>query len=81
MPKDNCDSRVHLMLVAHADSLGFLSNLRVGFVIQNYFGIIPCHQVSTGLLTRWQVDQFVASSKVKMDVQVSSPHGLCLYLN
>jgi len=26
MPKDNCDSRIHLMLVAHADSLGFLFN-------------------------------------------------------
>jgi len=24
MPKDNCDSRVHFMLVAHANSLGFL---------------------------------------------------------
>ena len=29
MPKDNCDSRVHLMLVFHANSLGFLSNPRV----------------------------------------------------
>ena len=29
MPKDNCDSRVHLMLVYHANSLGFISNPRV----------------------------------------------------
>ena len=29
MPKDNCDCRVHLMLVSHANSLGLLSNLRV----------------------------------------------------
>jgi len=34
MPKDNCDSRIHLMLVTHEKSLGFLLNLRVGFVIQ-----------------------------------------------
>jgi len=33
MPKDNCDSGVHLMLIAHANSLGFLSNPRVAFVI------------------------------------------------
>ena len=32
MPKDNCDNRVHLMLVSHADSLGFLLNPRVAFV-------------------------------------------------
>jgi len=31
MPKDNYDSRVHLMLVIHADSLGFLLNPRVAF--------------------------------------------------
>jgi len=33
MPKDNFDSRVHLMLVAHADPLGFLLNPRVAFVV------------------------------------------------
>ena len=33
MPKDDCDSKVHLMLVAHADSLGFLLNPRVAFAI------------------------------------------------
>jgi len=31
MPEANCDSRVHLMLVAHADSLGFLLNPIVAF--------------------------------------------------
>ena len=31
MPKDNYDSRVHLMLVAHVDSLGFLLNPMVAF--------------------------------------------------
>jgi len=33
MPKDNCDSMVHLMLVTHADSLGLLLNPRVAFVV------------------------------------------------
>ena len=33
MPKDNCDGRVRLVLVAHADSLGFLLNLMVAFVV------------------------------------------------
>ena len=31
MPKDNCDSRVHFMLVAYADFLGFLLNPMVAF--------------------------------------------------
>ena len=33
MPKDNCDSRVHLMIVTHANSLGFILNPRMDFVI------------------------------------------------
>ena len=33
MHKDNCDNRVHLMLVAHVDSLGFLSNPRAAFTV------------------------------------------------
>jgi len=33
MLEDNCDSRLHLMLVAHEDSLGFLLNPRVTFVV------------------------------------------------
>lgn len=32
------------------------------------------------LLNNWQVYQFVLSSKVKTQVQVSNPRGLCLYL-
>ena len=32
-PKVNCDSKVHLMLIAYADSLGFLLNPRVAFVV------------------------------------------------
>ena len=39
MPKDNCDIRVHLMLVAHVDSLGFLLNLRVAFVVKILLGL------------------------------------------
>jgi len=38
MTKDNCDSKVHLMLVAHADSLEFLLNPRVAFVVQILLG-------------------------------------------
>jgi len=37
-PKENCDGRVHLMLVAHADSLGFFLNPRVAFVVQILLG-------------------------------------------
>ena len=46
MLSDNCDSRAHLMLVAHADSLGFLLNPRV-----NSFKISPYHRVSVGSIT------------------------------
>jgi len=52
MPKDNCDSMVHLMLVAHADSLGFLLNPRVVCCI-NSFRINPFHQVSVGSTDPW----------------------------
>ena len=32
------------------------------------------------MLDDWQVHQIVTSSKVKIEIQVSNPHGLCLYL-
>ena len=52
MPKDNCDSRVHLMLVSHADSFGIPFESKGSFII-NSFVISPCHQVSAGSIDPW----------------------------
>ena len=53
MPKDNCDSRVQLMLVAHVDSLGFLLESKGGLCCINSLGISPCRQVSVGPTDPW----------------------------
>jgi len=42
MPKENCDSRVHLILVSHADSFGIPFESKGSFVI-NSFVISLCH--------------------------------------
>ena len=33
------------------------------------------------LLTRWQVYQFITSSKIKIEVRVLNPQGFYLYLD
>ena len=65
------------MACAQKDHLApFLKFHRV-HVNNNRFGFV----VICCLLTRCQVYQFVTSSKIKMEVQVSNPQGLWLYLS
>lgn len=58
-------------------SFAWSYSLKKNLLIPNHFP----HVTQSKLLTRWKVYQFCTSSKVKMEAQVSSAHGLCLYLN
>ena len=53
MPKDNCDSGIHLMLVTHAKLLRIPFESKGGLCCINSFVISPCHQVSAGLIDPW----------------------------
>ena len=53
MPKDNCDSRVHLMLVAHAKLLRIPFESKGSLRYINSFKISPYHQVLVGSTDPW----------------------------